>query len=125
MSPEWIAAIVISLGTALINKLWNKSSDDTKSKITAALDEARSIISQCVMTARPGMTADDLIVQLKGVVAIALGRIGIKSDDPTVAALVAALVAAGVQEFVALHPNKTSLVLPIHAKLAPAPKLVA
>lgn len=118
MSPEWIAAFVVSIGTAIINKLWNRSSDNTKAKIAAAISEAKSIMTQCVLTARPGMTVDDMVVQLKGVAAIALGRIGIKTTDPLVGALVNAAIAEAVHQFVDLHPEPKSLTLPVHAKIA-------
>lgn len=117
INPDWVIAIVTGLVTFFGNKLWNRASAKTQQRINSALDEARSIIRQLVLTAAPDTTVEQVKIWAKGVVAIQLAKINLKPSNPIVSGLVNKLIAAAIEEFVVLHPNKTSLKPPILAKL--------
>ena len=81
-TAEWIAGIVIGLGTAIINKIWNKSSNsleqsksDLISQCETAIATARSVMTQIILTAKPDATIEWVVQQCKGAVAIQVAKL--------------------------------------------------
>jgi len=117
---DWAAAFVTGLVTYIGHKLWSRASDKQKQIVNAALDEARAIISTLVLTAKPGTTVEQIEIYAKGAIAIQLAKRGIDPKNPLVSALTAKLVAEAIEQFVHLHPDKPSVVMPMAKKLTAA-----
>jgi hypothetical protein len=118
---EWASAFVIGLVTAIGHKIWNTLSRNKQTVLVNALAETKSVIWQLIATAPPGTTPEQIIIWAKGAAAIQLAKVGLKPDaNKVVQSGVDAIIAAAVHEFVVMHPNPKSLVVPIQGKLTAA-----
>jgi hypothetical protein len=138
---EWIATVIIGLGTAVINKIWNRSNDkkdqakvdeaarntDFMSQCATAISVASSVMTQIVLTAKPDATLEWVIQQCKGAVAIQMAKLrnAVASkpwalliiDSPAVQLLIDDAIAAAAKRFVEIHPKPHTVELPISKKL--------
>ncbi len=116
-TSEWIAAVIVGLGTAVINKIWNRTSDkkaqdktDLVSQCETAIATARSVMTQIVLTAKPDATVDWVVQQCKGAVAIQMAKIRtavadkpwalLLIDSPVVQTLIDKAITEAVKTFV-------------------------
>jgi len=121
-TAEWIAGIIIGLGTAVINKIWNKKAasleqakTDLLSQCETAIATARSVMTQIILTARPGATTEWVVQQCKGAVAIQIAKLRtavadkpwaiLLIDSPAVQTLIDKAITDAVKTFVEIHTN--------------------
>lgn len=95
-TTDLIIGIVVGLGSAIINKIWNKKSSsleqakaDLLSQCETAISTARLVMTQIIMTAKPDATTEWVVQQCKGAVAIQLAKIRTAvSDKPWALAII-------------------------------------
>ena len=122
LDPNWVAAIVTTVGTYLFHKIWGLFSDKQKRILESVSKEITSITHQLVLTAPPGTTVAQIILWAKGAAAIQLAKVGLRPDQNAITtAVVDAVIADAVKYFVETHPDPKSLTPPILGKLAGSP----
>lgn len=85
-------------------------------KATAAIGEAAAIMAQLALTAPTDMTAPRLITECKGVVAVALAKVGIyEADRAPFQPLIDRAIAEAVEQWIRLHPARQGLPIPARA----------
>lgn len=119
-TAEWIAGIIIGLGTAVINKLWNKKSasleqakTDLLSQCETAIATARSVMTQIILTAKPDATTEWVVQQCKGAVAIQIAKLRtavadkpwalLLIDSPAVQTLIDKAITEAVKTFIEIR----------------------
>jgi len=104
VNSDWFGAAVMAIVTWTGHKIWDRSSDANKQKLTAAIGEARSIIAHLRETAAPETTTEEFIVWCKGAVAVQLAKVGISTEKNALArAMVNELIADSVTVFASKH----------------------
>lgn len=105
--------------TWLANKVLGKKASTKAAKVSAAIATATAIGLQMTLTARPETTVESIIVQLKGLFAIQLAKAGIyEKDRAPYQLLIDKAISELVLRFIADHPDRKALTLPITAKVA-------
>lgn len=118
ISSQWAITFLAGVISYLGHRLWTKADDKQKALIASVFGEIKSIVQQLVLTAPAGTTTEQVIIWAKGAIAIQAAKRGLTIDgNPVLQQLADEIVADAVKQFMALHPEPSTLVPPIKAKL--------
>jgi hypothetical protein len=114
--PTVVSVVVAGLGW-LATKLLGKRADTREARIAAALAQAGHECMQLALTAGPSVTVASLVIQCKGVFAIRLAPYLTERQRAPWQPFIDRAISEVVLRFVAAHPEKTGLALPVAAKV--------
>lgn len=121
LDPNLVVTVATGVLSWLGHKIWSAISSSKQNKILSALKTAGHEAKQLVLAADPDMTAERMIIQLKGVFAIQLAKVGVtEAQRAPYQHLINEGIAAAVTEWMQLHPTPKAVVVPRAVQLAPA-----
>lgn len=117
LANQYVQALIVGGAGWVASKIAGKHIDNKAAKVAALLATCASLMTQYVIT-EPNKTPEQVKTALKGIVAIQFAAAGIYEEQRALfQPLIDKAISAGLEQWVKLHPNPSSLTMPITKQL--------
>lgn len=117
LANPYVQGVIVAGAGWAVQKIAGKHIDNKAAKVAALLATCAALMTQYVIT-EPNKTPEEVKSALKGIVAIQFAQAGIYEKDRALfQPLIDKAISEGLTQWVKLHPNPSSLTMPITSKL--------